>query len=139
MDRQLKEQLSRDALLAMLSANVRLEQNRLLRRLPLKLKCAGLRTAFLAFGARSSSITLSNLGALELPEAIRPYIRHAGLLLTPRLYGAYNCGAVSWQGKLYLGFTRNCPEPELEQIFLRRLSELGQQAETDLLTMEACL
>ena len=121
---QLKEQLSRDVLQAMISTNVGLERNQLFRRLPLNIKCAGLHMAFRFFGAKNSSISVSNLGRLDFPETIRPFITRAEFFLTPRLCAPYNCGVASYEGQIYINLTRNCTEPELERIFIKRLSEL---------------
>ncbi|MGN0313773.1 MAG: hypothetical protein ACI4EG_03160 [Fusicatenibacter sp.] len=122
---QLKEQLSRDFLHNMISTNVGLEHNWLFRRLPLKIKCAGLRIAFPFFGARNSSISLSNIGELTFPETMRFYIRRAEIMLTPRLSSPYNCGIASSEGRMYINFTRSSSELELERIFIKRTSELG--------------
>lgn len=124
VDGQLKEQLSRDVLQAMISTNVGLERNQLFRRLPLNIKCAGLQMAFQFFGAKNSSISVSNLGRFDFPETIRPFITRAEFFLTPRLCAPYNCGIASYEGQLYINLTRNCTETELERIFIKRLSEL---------------
>lgn len=122
---QLKEQFSTKSFQSMITTNVGLERNPLCCRLPLKMKCVGLHAAFRFFGSRNSSISLSNLGELRFPESMRPYIQRTEFLLTPRSGGSYNCGVASYNGKLYVNFTRNCVEPVLERIFLRRFSELG--------------
>ncbi len=129
--RQLVEQLSDTQLRAMITGNVSIQRNPLLKWIPLKLKCTGIRLGYRFFGSGNSSISFSNLGPLLLPEDMKPHILRADCTLTPRIGGTYNSGAISCGDWLYLNISRNCAQPELERIFIRRLQELGLEFQTE--------
>lgn len=119
---QVREQFSQERLQSMMATNVALERS-LIRILPLAVKCAGLRMGYHFFGERNSSLSISNLGELPLPEKMQPYVKRADFMLSPRLHSPYNCGVVSCNGRLYFNFSRSSTVPELEAIFFRKLSE----------------
>lgn len=125
IDAQLRKQFSREHLASMMATNTTLSRSLFIRPLPLKVKRALLRVGFRVVGERNSSLTVSNLGEARLPEELRPHIRRLEIFLSPRTRSPYNCGMVSYDGRLYISFTRSCPEPELEPIFIRRLCEMG--------------
>lgn len=131
IDIQLKQQLSIRNLRAMMATNVELDKNCILRALPLAWKCLGLKIGYHFVGKKNSSLSLSNLGSLEFPEEMRPFIRRADLMLSPRTNAPYNCGVVSCNGKLYINFSRNSAEPELERIFFRKIHEMRCAADVE--------
>lgn len=120
---QLRTQLSPDALGAMISTNQLLD--RYLFWVPLKLKLAALRLGFHFLGERTSTLTLSNLGRLHIPQALQPHIEQISTFLTPRICSGYNCVGMTLNGQLRLFFTRRSKEPMLEECFVRRLQALG--------------
>ena len=124
IEMQMKEQLSEEYLMAMMATNAMLERNVFMRFIPLKLKCAALKTGFLICGEKTSCLTLSNLGQVHFPESFGENIVRTDFILSPRLRSAYNCGIITCGDKLYFNFSRSCKEPVLEQIFFRRLSEM---------------
>lgn len=125
IDRQIKEQLSEEHLSGMMSTQVRLQTMPLAVHSPLPLKMGVLRSGSLLFGDRGSCLTLSNLGAAAFPKELRPFVERVEFLLTPRKNAPYNCGVTSYDGKLYIGFTRRGAFPELEKLFFQRLDEMG--------------
>ena len=120
---QLNQQLSSEALHAMLASNHRLQRR--FQWLPLSLKCAALRFSFRLFAGKTSSITLSNMGTFTVPPKMYPYIKRVDFLLTPRLYSDYNCGLITFDGRLYINFTRRCVAPELEFCFFEKLCKMN--------------
>lgn len=133
IDAQLRKHFTKEHLQSMMTTNVSLDRNPLMRRLPWAVKCAGLRLGYHFFGGRNSSLSLSNLGQLQFPAGIQPYIQQVGCFLSPRINSAYNCGVISNQGKLYFTFSGSSPKPELELVFFRKLCEMGcvPELETD--------
>lgn len=124
IEMQMKEQLSEEYLMAMMATNAMLERNMFMKYIPLKIKCAALKTGFFICGERTSCLSMSNLGQISFPESFKENIVRADFVLSPRLTSAYNCGIITCGSRLYLNFSRSCAEPVLERIFFRRLSEM---------------
>ena len=70
-------------------------------------------------------MSLSNLGAVELPEEMKPYVQRIDMILGAQAAAPHNCGVVSYNGTLYMNFIRNIKESDLEYHFYRVLRELG--------------
>lgn len=107
------------------AANVQSERNILVRVMPLFLKNIALKLVFKAVGERKICLSLSNLGAAVLPEAMRPYVERFDFILAPQSTAPHNCGAISYNDTLYFNFIRNVKEPELEASFCRVLQQQG--------------
>ncbi len=125
LDAQLKEQLTHDKLREMMATNINLEYNWLMRKLPLAVKCAILKLGFQLFGARNSSLSLSNIGEWSFPPQLLQYIEDVSFYLSPRVCSPYNCSAVSFNGTLQLNITSCAAAELLEPVLHRTLEELG--------------
>lgn len=123
---QMKQQMTREALAGRIAGNVRPQKMLLYRVTPLRLKCAVMRMVYRFLGESNSSITLTNLGAMTFSEALRPYVRHVDVLLTPRRKSPYNCGIISCGDTISISITRFGAEPELEPLFFEKLREILQ-------------
>lgn len=111
-------------------ANVELEEMLLVRLLPLKVKHPIIDIINLLHGDRFCSQTLSNMGRLDVPAEMIPYIADIDFILG-RQRG--NSGAVSclcYNGKLCLHITRKIARDSFEQSFLEQLSLLGLSVRT---------
>lgn len=109
----------------MIAVNVSSEKNMAVRLIPLPLKNLVMKAVFMAVGERKSFMSLSNLGAIQVPEEMSPYITRMDFILGPQAFAPHNCGVLSWGNTLYLNFIRNIREPDLEQHVFRVLQELG--------------
>ena len=108
-----------------IATNVSSERNPAIKAVPLFLKNPVMKAVFEAVGERKSCLSLSNLGAVQLPEEMAPYVARLDFILGIQHSAPYNCGAVSWENTLYLNFIRNIREPELEYSLYQRLQQLG--------------
>ena len=108
----------------MIATNVRSERILAVRVIPLFLKNIIMKAIFDSVGERKSCLSLSNLGAVELPESMRPYVQRMDFILGVQATAPYNCGVLSWGDTLYINFIRNIREPALENAFYRVLREL---------------
>ena len=131
VDAQLKKQFDRDYLQAMLTTNVKLDRNPLIVWLPLAVRCFCLKLAYRFFGGRTSCMSLSNLGRVQFPKEIEPYITGVAVHMSPRISSAYNCGVISHGEKLYINFSRCMAQPELEVLFFKKLQEHGCTCEVE--------
>ena len=125
IDRQLKQQSSKEYLAGMISANVKLQELRAVRWTPLKIKEAAIRLCYHYFGERNSCLSLSNLGEITFPDPMERYVKRVEFVLSPRRNAPYNCGVATYQGTLFINFSRRLEEGGLDKIFFRHLSGLG--------------
>ena len=93
--------------------------------MPLFLKNAVMKLVFKLVGERKSCLSLSNLGAVKLPQEMHPYVERFDFILGVQATAPYNVGVISWKDTLYINFIRNIREPELEYQFHRVLQEMG--------------
>lgn len=108
-----------------IAANVSNERSLLVRVLPLFLKNIALKIAFLAVGERKICLSMSNLGAVKLPEAMLPYVQRLDFILAPQSSAPHNCGILSYKDTMYINLIRSIQEPELEARFYRVLQHQG--------------
>ena len=110
---------------AIFTPNVNDEANPLLKIIPLPIKTLVMRMVFDSIGERVACLSLSNLGQVELPAAMTPYVRRVEFVLGPQASSPYNCSLSSWQGTTCINLVRNTTEPRLERIFFPKLVKLG--------------
>lgn len=108
-----------------IATNVRDEQNLAVRLIPLPIKNLVMKAIFDTVGERQSCLSLSNLGNIQLPEVMKPYIRRMDFILGVQASAPYNCGVLSYDGTLYINFIRNIRHAELERHFHAVLRDLG--------------
>lgn len=110
---------------SVIATNVRDEQNMVVRLIPLPLKNLVMKAIFDAVGEKKSCLSLSNLGAVQLPDVMKPYIRRMDFILGVQADAPYNCGVLSYGDTIYINFIRNIREPELERHFYAVLRDMG--------------
>ncbi len=122
---QMKLQLTEKQMQARITANVKVEKNKFLKALPLFVKNIGMKTAFSMVGEKKSSITMSNLGAVRIPDEMRKFTERFDFTLGVQATGCNNCGILSYGDKLYINMIRNIKESELERLFFTNLVKRG--------------
>ena len=118
---QIQTQSQRDKLASIMAYNVGLQRAWYFRIIPLSIKLAIMRLIYRYFGESNSSLTLTNLGNIRLPEQMQPYVQGIEVHLTPRVRSPYNCSIISYNGTLSIHISRFPKDSELEEIFRRRL------------------
>ena len=112
----------------MIAVNVNDERNPLIRPIPLPIKNLVMKAVFDSVGERKSCLTLSNLGAVQIPEAMKPFVRRFDFILGVQAAAPYNCGVLSYGDTVYVNFIRNLSQPELERQFFSILRDMGVTA-----------
>ena len=121
--RQIKAHLQRDNLAGIIAYNVKTQRNPLFRMLPSGLKCGLMRLAYSFFGESNSSLTMTNLGNIVLPEIMLPYVDSIGMTMMPRVRSPYNSGMYSYKGNFYIHLCRFPENSELVEIFAKNLQK----------------
>ena len=125
--RQMHAQTERNQLSSIMSYNVKTQRSRLFRLIPLAVKCAFMRLAYRFFGESNSSVTVTNLGNVHLPEEMEAYVQDMEVILTPRVRSPYNCAIISYNGMLSINISRFPQETELEEVFFQKLHAAMQK------------
>ena len=116
---------NRRTMRAKFAANVASERSPVLRVMPLFIKNIAMKAVFDAVGECKSCLCLSNLGNVQLPDVMAPYVRRMDFIIGVQAAAPHNCGVVTWNGTMYINCIRSIREPELEMHFYRVLRKLG--------------
>ena len=108
-----------------IATNVGDEKALIIKLMPLFIKNIVMKSVFNVVGERKSCLSLSNLGAVKLPEIMVPYIQRFDFILGVQATAPYNCGVLSFGDTLYINFIRNTKEPTLEAAFHQVLRDMG--------------
>ena len=116
---------NRRTMRAKFAANVASERSPVLRVMPLFIKNIAMKAVFDAVGECKSCLCLSNLGRVEPPEVMTPYVTRMDFIIGVQARAPHNCGVITWNGTAYINCIRNIREPALELAFYRVLHRLG--------------
>lgn len=122
--RQINAHLHKDNLAGIIAYNVKTQRMPIFRILPSRVKCGLMRLAYSFFGESNSSLTMTNLGNLTLPERMVPFVESIMLTMMPRMRSPYNCGMYSYNGKFFINLCRFPKDSALEEIFSRKLRQV---------------
>ena len=111
-----------------IAANVNSEKLMAVRVMPLFIKNIVMKAVFDTVGECKSCLSLSNLGAVKIPEVMKEYVDRFDFILGGQASAPYNCGVLSYKDKMYINFIRDIKEPELEYFFHKTLQEMGIEA-----------
>ncbi len=121
--RQMKDHMRKENLGGIIAYNVKTQKMPLFRILPARIKCALMKLAYSFFGESNSSLTMTNLGNIALPEAMAEHVESFMLTMMPRMRSPYNCGMYSYKGNFFINLCRFPENSDLEEIFTRKLQE----------------
>lgn len=105
--------------------NLRSEQKFVLRLVPLFIKNWALRIAFRFYGDSRVTSTLTNVGLISVPAAMRPYINGFEVIMGPSHDNVINCAVLSYDKELVLTFSRRIQDATVERLMLTRLVKMG--------------
>lgn len=125
VNHQMKLGLTQKNLQAIFTPNVTSEKNPIIRIVPLFIKNLVMRLVFDMVGENVSCLSFSNLGHIDLPEVMNPYLKRAEFVLAAPASAAYNVSLSSINGKSFINIVRNTKEPELERSFFTKLVKKG--------------
>ncbi len=122
---QIGYRLTEKNMSALMATNVKDELNPALRIVPLFIKNAVMKAVYNLTGERKSSISMSNLGNVKLPDVMDAYIDRFDFILSPQATQPSGCSIISYKGKLYISFVRKIKEAKLEKEFFTTLVRSG--------------
>ncbi|MGE4354338.1 MAG: hypothetical protein AB7D36_09665 [Oscillospiraceae bacterium] len=116
-----KECLTEERLNYQLYKNMAMQQNPLVRGLPLPIKDLLIRAAARSYDRYTTS-NISNIGRIVLPPEFCPYIRQFGVCTSVRRPQLTLC---SYEGRLVISITSPYKETAIQMTFFRLLSKMG--------------
>lgn len=108
-----------------MAKNVNSEKMMAVRLMPLFIKRLALGAIFHAIGESRYTSALSNLGPVELPDAMLPYVQNVQFMLGKSLYNRINAAVCSYGNKLNITFSRSLERAEVERAFFTWFVQLG--------------
>ena len=110
---------------AMITAYLRTEQNPFLKLTPLFIKDFGMNIGFSFTAEQSTTALLTNLGAVSLPEDMKPHIEKLMFMPSPGLRNASRIGVATVNGKMVITFSDSFAGTSVEREFFTRLVKSG--------------
>ena len=108
-----------------ITTNAATQRNPLIRVVPLFLKDLVVRTFYTRVQDRNSSAGLTNMGALQVPEGMKPYIERFDIYMGQPFSRRTNCAIISFEDILTVNFASSIIEADVERYFFRSLVKDG--------------
>ncbi|MGG3305964.1 alcohol acetyltransferase [Paenibacillus lautus] len=122
---QMKEKTTKSYLSQAMAGSMKYEKNLLSRFTPLKLKDMAIRYGFDHFGEEAKTLTLTNLGRVEIPASMAAHIESMETTMYPTAKSPMNCAVSSINDQLTITFARNIVESDVIRHFFRQLASLS--------------
>jgi len=110
---------------AKISTNVQVEKVRILRLMPLFVKNIAMKMTFKFVGDRQTSSCITNIGAVSCPPEMEKYVSRIDFIIGPLSRNRVVAAVTSYQGVVYMNFTRTIKETVIEREFFRFLVKQG--------------
>lgn len=110
-----------------ITTNAATQQHPLIRVVPLFLKDFVVRSFYTKVQDRNSSAGLTNMGAIKVPENMKPYIERFDIYMGQPFSSRTNCAIISFGDTLTVNFASSIRESDVERHFFRKLVEDGIQ------------
>src|SRR5690606_8196756 len=111
----MKKEMDPDLMVNRIIGNVKIEQNFLLRMAPLLIKIPAMRSVYGVIGETLNSYDISNLGRVELPKQMMPYISHYQFTIAPSKDTPKAASVVSFGDVLCLSFISKIIDRDFEK------------------------
>lgn len=119
---QIKSGVEKDVLYGDASANILFEHLLPARITPLFIKNLGIKIVSKRYGQKAKTMTLSNIGRVEIPDDMEQYIEKMDFVLFPTKASPITCAVATVGDKLNVSFTRNIMEVEIIECFFTYLA-----------------
>lgn len=101
--------------------NASVQQNPLIRIVPLFIKDFTVRRFYTRVQDGQSSAGLTNVGLTKLPAEMQPFVERFDVLMGQPFSARTNCAIISYQNNLTVNFTSSIKETDIERYFFRKL------------------
>ena len=108
-----------------ITTNAATQRNPVIRVVPLFIKDFVVRTFYTKVQDKNSSAGLTNMGALRVPDDMKPYIERFDIYMGQPFSSRTNCAIISFEDILTVNFASSIAEADVERNFFRKLVEDG--------------
>lgn len=108
-----------------ITTNAATQRNPFIRVVPLFLKDVVVRNFYSRVQDRNSSAGLTNMGAMQVPEGMKPYIERFDIYMGQPFSRRTNCAVISFEDTLTVNFASSIVETDVEKHFFRKLVRDG--------------
>ena len=108
-----------------ITTNAATQRNPVIRVVPLFIKDFVVRTFYTKVQDKNSSAVLTNMGALKVPEDMKPYIERFDIYMGQPFSSRTNCAIISFEDTLTINFASSIVEADVECLFFRKLVQDG--------------
>lgn len=123
---QMKEKTTKSYLSQAMAGSMKYEKNLFSRFAPLKLKDLAIRFGFDHYGEDAKTLTLTNLGRVDIPASMASHIKVMETTMYPTAKSPINCAVSSINDQLTITFARNIVESDVIMRFFRQLASLSE-------------
>ena len=108
-----------------ITTNAATQRHPLIRIVPLFIKDFTVRLFYTKVQDKNSSAGLTNMGALRVPEDMKPYIERFDIYMGQPFSSRTNCAIASFEDTLTINFASSIKEADVERYFFRKLVQDG--------------
>lgn len=108
-----------------ITTNAATQRNPFIRVVPLFIKDFVVRLFYTKVQDKNSSAGLTNMGALQAPEGMKPYIERFDIYMGQPFSRRTNCAIISFEDTLTVNFASSIIEADVERYFFRKLVQDG--------------
>ncbi|HHX76142.1 MAG TPA: hypothetical protein GX698_02045, partial [Acholeplasmataceae bacterium] len=128
---EMKKELNVEDMVNAIIANVRYEQNKLLRMTPLPIKIVAMRSVYGKIGNKLNTFDTSNLGVVKLPKSMAEHISHYSFMIVPNKDTPKAMSFITFENTLTISFISKIIERDFEIAFFEILKELGIKSQIE--------
>lgn len=108
-----------------ITTNAATQKNPLIRVIPLFIKDFTVRLFYTRVQDKNSSAGLTNMGAMKVPEDMKPFIDRFDIYMGQPFSSRTNCAVISFEDTLTINFASSIIEADVERYFFRKLVKDG--------------
>lgn len=108
-----------------ITTNASTQRNPFIRVVPLFIKDFVVRQFYTRVQDKNSSAGLTNMGAVKVPEDMKPYISRFDIYMGQTFSSRTNCAIISFEDTLTINFASGIMETDVERFFFRKLVKDG--------------
>ena len=104
-----------------ITTNAATQQNFWIRMVPLFIKDFVVRQFYIRVQDKQSTAGLTNLGVVQVPEEMKPFVERFDILMGQPFSPRTNCAIISFGNTLSISFASSIVETDVERYFFRKL------------------
>ncbi|MCM1262127.1 MAG: alcohol acetyltransferase [Butyrivibrio sp.] len=108
-----------------ITTNAATQRNPVIRIVPLFIKDFVVRTFYTKVQDKNSSAGLTNMGALKVPDEMKPFIDRFDIYMGQPFSSRTNCAIISFEDILTINFASSIAESDVERCFFQKLVKDG--------------